>query len=133
MKFSTRTTYGLRAMISLAKHWQQGSLPLVKIAQQEDISQKYLERIFAQLKKAELVKSEIGANGGYALTKNPTDIKIYDIVKVLEGDMNLFHCLNEAGEVFCSNNCHCGANAVLIKVQQAILTTLNSMKLSDLD
>lgn len=132
MKFSTRTTYGLRAMIKLAESYQQDSVSIASIAKEENISQKYLERLFATLKKAGLVSAEKGAAGGYKLAHNPKNIKIYDIVKVLEGEINPFHCVNDKGEIICSQKCHCGATSILIKVQGAINSTLQSMKLSDL-
>ena len=132
MKFSTRTTYGLRAMIKLAKCYNQDSVSIVNIAKEENISPKYLERLFAALKKVDLITSEKGASGGYRLSKKPEEIKIYDIVKALEGEMNPFHCVGANGEVTCSKKCDCGATSILIKVQRAINSTLQSMKLSDL-
>jgi Rrf2 family transcriptional regulator, cysteine metabolism repressor len=132
MKFSTRTTYGLRAMIKLAENYEKDSVSIANIAKEENISPKYLERLFVGLKKARLVTSEKGATGGYKLAKNPKNIKIYDIVKVLEGEINPFHCVGDNGEVTCSQRCNCGATSILIKVQSAINSTLQSMKLSDL-
>lgn len=132
MKFSTRTTYGLRAMIRLAENRGKGSLALSIIAKDEKISQKYLERLFVELKKAKLVKAVIGAGGGYELTRDPSKIEIYEIVKSLEGKMSPFHCLTEDGKIYCGNECNCGATSVLIKVQQAINNTLKNIKLKDL-
>jgi Rrf2 family transcriptional regulator, cysteine metabolism repressor len=132
MKFSTRTTYGIRAMIVLAKNYKSGSLPLSQIAKQENISLKYLEKLFAVLKRERLIKAEKGAQGGYKLSKSPAEIKIFDIVETLEGEMVLFHCIGKRGEILCSTGCNCGATSVLLKVQSAINTTLKSMKLSDL-
>jgi len=130
MKFSTRTTYGLRAMIELANKTGQGSIPLSFISEKEKISLSYLERLFSKLKKAGLVKSEIGVSGGYKLAKMPANIEVFEIVKILEGDMTTFRCLNENGKIKCGTKC--GAVDVLIKVQDAINKTLKSMKLSDL-
>ncbi|HOZ55923.1 MAG TPA: Rrf2 family transcriptional regulator [bacterium] len=132
MKFSTRTTYGLRAMIKLAANYNKAAVSLAHIAKKEKISQKYLERLFVALKKEKLVLSEKGASGGYRLARDPKNIRIYDIVRVLEGEINPFHCVNDKGEIICSQKCHCGATAILIKVQGAINSTLQSMKLSDL-
>lgn len=132
MKFSTRTTYGLRAMIRLAENWGKGSLALSVIAKDEKISQKYLDRLFAELKKAKLVKAIKGAGGGYELAMNPSEIEIYEIIKSLEGKMSPFHCLTEDGKIYCGNECSCGATLVLVKVQQAINATLKNIKLKDL-
>lgn len=132
MKYSTRTTYGLRAMINLAVNHKKDSLPLSTIAKLEGISPKYLEKLFAILKKAKLIKAEMGAQGGYKLAKDPKEIKVYDIVSVLEGDPSLFHCIGKKGEIICGQACRCGATSVLLKVQDAIDKSLKSMKLSDL-
>ena len=132
MKFSTRTTYGLRAMINLADEYGKGSLALSKIAKNEKISLGYLERLFSNLKKAELVKSEMGAAGGYKLTRSPSKIKVFDIVKSLEGKMSPFHCLDETGKIYCADKCNCGVTSVLTRVQTAVNKTLQSMTLKDL-
>jgi Rrf2 family transcriptional regulator, cysteine metabolism repressor len=132
MKFSTRTTYGLRAIINLAKNYNQDSISLSSIANNEAISPKYLERLFSQLKKAKLIISEKGSLGGYKLSKSPETITILDIVSVLEGDISLFHCLGDGQEIKCSQKCNCGATPVLVKVQNAVNSTLKSIKLSDL-
>jgi len=132
MQFSTRSTYGLRAIIKLAKNRGEKSISLSDIAGDEKISQKYLERLFAKLKKAGLVKSVRGASGGYKLAKKPNQINIYDIIKTLEGKMSPFYCLSENGKIYCSSKCRCGVTLVLLKVQQAVNSTLKNIKLSDL-
>lgn len=132
MKFSTRTTYGLRAMIYLAKNWDKGSVSLSSIAKIENISQKYLERLFAKLKKSGLIKATKGAGGGYRLARKSSQINIFNIIKTLEGRMSPFYCLDETGKIYCSSKCRCGATQVLIKVQQTVNSTLKSIKLKDL-
>ena len=132
MKFSTRTTYGLRAMILLAENYSKGSLSLPQIADKENLSQGYLERLFVGLKKVCLVKSEKGKSGGYTLAKKPKNINILEIVSSLEGEINPFHCVSEDGTINCSNKCNCGATVVLLKVQEAITKTLKDINLEDL-
>ena len=132
MNFSTRTTYGLRAMIRLAGHKGPESLSLPNIAKAENISLGYLERLFADLKKNGLVKAGKGAKGGYKLSKPANKMAVYEIVKSLEGKMSPFHCLDESGKIYCKASCRCGATKVLIKVQEAVIKTLKGIKLSDL-
>ncbi len=132
MKFSTRTTYGLRAMIKLAENYDHNSVSIAHISKEEGISSKYLERLFSSLKKAELITSAKGSTGGYKLSMSPDKIRVYDIVKILEGEIAPFHCLNDKGSITCSKSCNCGATAILIRVQESINSTLKSMKLSDL-
>lgn len=132
MKFSTRTTYGLRAMIKLAENFEKGSLPLSTIAKEENLSLGYLERIFVRLKKSKLITSEKGMSGGYKLGNAPGEIIIYDIVRSLEGDLNPFHCVENNGRIVCGKKCNCGATAVLVQVQAAIANSLKQMNLGDL-
>jgi Rrf2 family cysteine metabolism transcriptional repressor len=132
MKFSTRTTYGIRAMIRLARRWGQGATPLSYISESEKISLGYLERLFSKLMEVKLVISEKGASGGYKLSKSPDRINMYDIVSALEGKMSLFHCISKEKEKSCRRECECGASAVLVKVQKAIRDTLRKIRLSEL-
>lgn len=132
MKFSTRTTYGLRAIVRLAKNWGKGSLSLPSIARAENISLGYLERLFSKLKKADFIIAEKGVSGGYTLSKSPQKINILEIVEVLEGKMAVFYCLDANGKISCSSGCKCSASLVLSKVQKAISEVLKKIKLSDL-
>jgi Rrf2 family protein len=132
MIFSTKSTYGLRAMINLAKHQNQGSVSLATVAKDENISLKYLERLFVGLKKAGLVKAEIGAGGGYALARSAKQINIYDIIKALEGEFNPFHCTGKKEKIYCNSRCKCEVTYVLSRVQEAIDSTLKDIKLSQL-
>lgn len=133
MKFSTRTTYGLRAMIYLARKHKSGeSISLAQIAKDENLSLAYLERLFALLKKAKIVDAEKGKSGGYLLCKNPKDIDVFSIVKALEGNIVPFHCIDNEGNVKCAAKSKCGASSVLAGVYAAISKTLMDMKLGDL-
>src|SRR3990167_834836 len=132
MIFSTRSTYGLRAMINLAKHAKLGSLALGAIAKEEKISLKYLERLFSNLKKASLVKAVKGASGGYALARKAKQINIYDIIKALEGEFNPFHCTGKKEKIYCNRLCNCEVTHVLSRVEQAINSTLKDIRLSQL-
>lgn len=132
MKFSTKSTYGLRAIIRLAEHWNKGNVSLAVIASEENISLGYLEKLFSRLKKANLVKAEIGSAGGYCLTRQPLEISVYEIIKTLEGQNRLFYCLDAKGKIYCSNACTCGGNKFLVKIQDELIKTLTKIKLSEL-
>jgi len=119
-------------MINLAKRQEWGSVALAQIAKEEKISLKYLERLFSRLKKAGLVKAEIGAGGGYKLAQSAKQINIYDIIKALEGKLNPFHCTGKKEKIYCGSLCHCGVTRVLSKVEQAITKSLKNIKLSQL-
>lgn len=132
MRFSTRTTYGLRAMIYLARNYKEKKISLPTIAKEEKISLGYLEKLFSVLIKNKLIKSEKGASGGYGLAKNPKDISVFDIVSILEGGIMTFYCLSENGSIKCQSSKSCGASQVLFAVQKSIIKTLKEMSLDDL-
>lgn len=132
MIFSTRSTYGLRAMINLARRQKQGSVSLSVIAEEEKISMKYLERLFAGLKKAGLVKAELGAGGGYKLARSAKQINVYNIIKALEGKLSPFHCTGAKEKIYCGSLCDCGVTQVLARVEQAIAKSMKNIKLSQL-
>ena len=82
MKLSTKGRYGVRAMFDLALNSGQGPIPLNNVAERQNISGHYLEQLIALLKKAGLVKSVRGAQGGYFLARDPEEITIGDIIRV---------------------------------------------------
>ena len=85
MKIPTKSRYGLQFMLMLAAHYRKGVIPLREIAEQENLSEKYLEQIVALFTKAGLVKSVRGARGGYRLAKPPETISASDVLR-LSGD-----------------------------------------------
>ncbi len=84
MKFSTRTLYGLKAILVLAGRYGEGLLSVSAIAKKENLSVHYLEQILNSLKKKGLVKSARGPQGGYALAKKPSEVTLHDLYTALE-------------------------------------------------
>lgn len=126
MKFSTRAEYGLKAMVNLAI-----SFPKVKsikdIAREENISQKYLERLIGELRKNGLVKSHRGKNGGYVLALSPKKIKVGEIIEILEGPLLPIKCQSEK----CVSK-HCLSKKVWVVLWRQIKKTLYDIKLDSL-
>lgn len=89
MKISTKGRYGLRALVDLVIHSTNSHVSLISIAERQEISPNYLEQVFASLRKAGIVKSVKGSQGGYSLTDFPENIKVAKVIKVLEGDYNV--------------------------------------------
>ena len=89
MKVSTKGRYGLRAMIDLSLYSKNDLVPLVSIAERQNISKSYLEQVFSALRKAGLVNSIKGAQGGYVLASDPGDITVGMILRALEGDLSV--------------------------------------------
>ena len=89
MKLSTKGRYGMRAMLDLAQHYDDGLVLVKDVARRQEVSERYLEHLFLSLKTAGLVKSVRGARGGFALAKAPDKIKLMDIINVSEGPLAL--------------------------------------------
>ncbi|MDP9958688.1 RrF2 family transcriptional regulator [Chryseobacterium lathyri] len=91
---SKRCKYALKAMVRLARNYNQGFLSTAIIAQDENISKKFLEQILLELKRAKLVNSKQGTTGGYYLLKSPDDISLADIYRIFEGPIALTPCIS---------------------------------------
>ena len=89
MKISTKGRYGLRAMIDLAVYGQKEHISLGSIAERQALSTNYLEQVFSLLRKAEIVHSVKGAQGGYMLSKPANTITVKQILTILEGSLML--------------------------------------------
>ena len=89
MKLSTKGRYGLRAILDLAVHVGGGHVPINLIAERQDISVSYLEHLFSLLRKAGLVRSVKGAQGGYMLGHPADRMRVGDVLRALEGELSL--------------------------------------------
>ena len=105
MKLSTRSRYGTRLMVQLAKNYGKGPLQIGDISEREGISVKYLEQLIIPLKKAKLIKSVRGPKGGHSLTKSPQRITIGEIVRAVEGNTELVDCITRPQVCERSNSC----------------------------
>ena len=83
LQLNTQSRYALRAVLELAKEYDN-SMPLSKISESQYLSLRYLEQIFAKLKKAGIVKSLRGVKGGYYLAKEPKEILVGEIIEIFE-------------------------------------------------
>ena len=136
MRFSRSTTYGLRALGNLLLAGADNSSrvkSLKIIAEEENISLKFLEKLFSQLKKAGIVNSVRGVNGGYYLEEGAEKISLLKVLEALGENMAVFGCVAGVnGKVKCSHSRNCGAIPVLQKVQGAINQALGEMRMRDL-
>jgi len=94
MKLSTKSRYGLRALFDIA--YNSGNLPaqIQDISRRQEISPRYLEQIFQSLKKAGILKSKRGPQGGYCLSRSPEEITVQDVIVATEGDVALVDCVS---------------------------------------
>jgi len=105
MKFSTRVRYGLRAMLELAVSDGDRPVPLAQLAQKQNLSIKYLENLFHQLRDHQLVLSSRGPHGGYRLSRPAQEITVLEVAQALDGHLQLVECVGNPR--FCDQFAHC--------------------------
>ncbi len=133
MRFSTRSRYGLRAMVELAMNYSPDQpMPLVRVAENQDISEGYLEQLMTFLRKGGLVRSVRGPQGGYLLTKPPSNITVGEVIRCLEGPLSPTGCVSEDGPEECNRSAACITKMLWEKVREAIASVLDNTTLEDL-
>lgn len=93
MMISTKGRYALRVLLDLAENSEKGYIPMKTVAERQNLSLKYIERIIPALSKNNYVEGIHGKGGGYKLSKSPKDYKIGDILRLAEGDLTPVACL----------------------------------------
>jgi len=130
MKLSTRTRYGTRALLDLAVHQGEGLVLLKDIARRQEVSLPYLEHLITPLITAGLVKSTRGARGGVLLLKPPTEIKLSEVLELLEGSIAPVDCINNPK--ICPRSELCVTRDVWIEMKLAMTQVLDSTTIQDL-
>jgi len=105
MKLSTRSRYGVRLLVDLARNGNQGPVQMGEISKRQEISVKYLEQLIRPLKQANMVSSVRGPKGGHLLAKNPEDITLGQIVRLFEGQSELVECISNPEKCSMSDDC----------------------------
>lgn len=119
-------------MFDLALHEGEGAIALKSIAQREGISEKYLEHLFASLKKAGLITSVRGAQGGYRLARPPEEITLGDIIRVLEGPVAPTECVLDDARGRCSRAHQCVMRHVWSQVRDKVNAILDEITLQQI-
>lgn len=136
MKFSARGEYGVRVMVDLARHHGEGPLPLAEIAGHEGLPLPYLEQIVADLRAAGLVQARRGRSGGYTLTRPPGEIRMSEVVRLLEGSLAPMICVPDEpyapAQVTCVWQGCCATRVLWVRVRDSIVAALDSTTLADL-
>ena len=131
MKFSTKGTYGLRAVVELAVRYGEGPVSLSAVATEQGISEAYLEQLMRSLKAAGIVQTARGKSGGYSLTRAPEAISVRAVLEALEGSTNVTDCVGADANV-CENACTCAARPLFLKLQSRINAVLEETSIGDL-
>lgn len=131
MKISTKGRYALRVLIDLAEHEPDVYVPLQEIADNQQISEKYLEKVINQLSKSGFVKGIRGKGGGYRLTKKPEEYTVRSVLEVMEKDLAPVACL-ECEENECERASICKTLPLWEQLQSVIYNFFDSYTLQDL-
>ena len=130
MKLSTRGRYGLRALLDLAVHQGEGLVLLRDVARRQEVSLPYLEHLITPLVAAGLVKSTRGARGGVLLLRSPAEVKLSEVVQLLEGSIAPVDCVNDPK--VCNRSASCVTRDIWIQMKEAMTQVLDSTTLQDL-
>lgn len=131
MLVSTRGRYALRIMLELGRHEGEGCVPLPVIAENQKISEKYLESIVSVLAKARLVEGQRGKGGGYRLTRPLSECSVGEILRLTEGSLAPVSCLDGDTNA-CPRAGQCSTLPMWEKLDRLINGYLDSVRLSDL-
>lgn len=130
MRLSTRGRYGVRALLDVALYSNGNPVPLKDIANRQAISVQYLEQLISPLVKAGILRSIRGARGGVTLTKLPEQVKLSQVIQVLEGSIAPVKCVDDPK--VCSRSDFCATRDVWEEMNTAMVQVLESTSLQDL-
>ena len=131
MNVTSKGRYALRIMIDLAQHRDEGYISLKTISDRTQLSMKYLEMIVGNLKKAELVDSTRGKEGGYKLNKTPQEYSIGEILRCIEDNLAPVACIKE-GEIQCDRSGACLTVPMWKELDDITNAYLDTVSLEDL-
>jgi Rrf2 family protein len=129
MILSTKGRYGLKAVFELSLNYGLGPVSLKKISDKYNISENYLEQLFSKLKKKGYIVTVRGAQGGYLLAKDPSELTVGMILRTLEGEMTTSDCL---GKEICSREAICATRGIFEKIEKSINDVIDNITLADM-
>ena len=132
MKISQKGLYALQAMMMLARHHDQGAIKIRDIAYEEVLPEKFLELILLELKNARMVESVRGAKGGYQLRREPSDIPLSEIIRLIDGPLAPFGDAEQLRELIDRDPDHRALYQVFLDVRDAAARILDATTLADL-
>jgi len=131
MRISTKGDYGIRALIELSHHYGEARpTQSAEIAARQKIPESYLEQLLTTLRKAGLIRSVRGPQGGHALIRDPRGLQVSEVIEALEGSIIVVDCLDDSSA--CSKNGGCAQQSMWSDVRDAILGVLDNTTIADL-
>lgn len=132
---SKRTKYAIHALVHLAKKYGEGPVLISKVAQTENIPQKFLEAILVDLKNVGIVNSKKGKGGGYYLLRHPEEVNIAEIMRLFDGPIALLPCVTHMYYERCEECIDeetCGIRQVMLKVRNETVSLLKGATLASI-
>lgn len=130
LRFTKRADYGLMAIHYIAIHEETGAVSAKRIAEEFAMPPELLAKILQQLARQRLIVSQNGPKGGYVLASRPMEITVGQVVRALEGPINIVECLEE--DSACPQMARCNLRRPVQKIQAAISQLLDTMSLAEL-
>lgn len=119
-------------MVDLAIHYNGQPVSIKNISERQGISEYYLEQLFSPLRRANLIRSVRGAQGGYILNKDPQFISVDDIMKVLEGPIEISECIDDTDGNSCNNVDCCATRLLWSRIKDSIDNVMESTTLQNI-
>jgi Rrf2 family protein len=132
MKISQKGLYALQAITMLARHRDDGAIKVRDIAQEEGLPPKFLELILIELKHARILDSERGARGGYKLRRSPSDIRLSDIIRLIDGPLAPFGDADQLRTLIARDKSHRALYRVFLDVRDATANILENTTIADI-
>jgi Rrf2 family cysteine metabolism transcriptional repressor len=132
MRLSTKGEYASRAMLELALNYEKRPLHIRDISKARSIPQRFLEQILLQLKRAGYLRSRKGPDGGYYLSKAPSQISVAEVIRVMDGPLAPIDCVSVTAHEICPHERTCGLKWLWQEVRDAVAEILERTTLSDL-
>ena len=131
LELTHRGAYAIRAVLTLARRCDDGVIPARAIAREMDIPVRFLPQVLADLTRAGLVEARLGRSGGYRLSRDPSRIRLLEVIEAAEGDARRQTCVL-TGEPCGASPTACGVHDVFSQAQLAILTRLADTTVADI-
>ena len=132
MNVSTKSEYGLRALIYLANNAQGEAIPAREIAEKWNVPVKYLEQILKTLKDADVITSQVGIGGGYRLSRAASLITAGEVIRILDGRLAPMGCVSSYDYEECEFETSCGLKTLWTRTRAAIVGVLDQTTIADL-
>ena len=132
MKISQKGLYALQALMMLARHSEQGAIRIRDIAYEENLPEKFLELILLEMKNARIVESARGAKGGYQLRRSPWEIRLSEIIRLIDGPLAPFGDAEHLRELIDRDDNRRALYEVFLEVRDAAAKILEGTTLADL-